>query len=799
MKSAPVGKLTGAFFGTTVNHASERFLRDAVPEKMKKTRIILVSILLSVVLLACLGFLGYFGVKTMRRSHLRSEARKAFSAEDWKTAEKLLNQYISLDPDSEEDIVRLAQVYRHFGNTDEEMQCWYRASALNPLKPEYWDTYTECALNARDFRHLYTTLGRKVAFNADLAPKDKMLYLICAVMTDRAKDAEQYYERMLKDSGSEVFSRDDFGRYAEFLVTYRKRSEGERSEFIEHGIRSDNPFVRLESLLTYFSRLGLSGKAPDSILEEKEAVLKQAVELNRFAATPILANFYFSQLRFNSVIGTAEPFLADIAHISLSVLYAESCVYGAQPEKLKPLAEKFRTLGGRYKLLSSYFDALYDFSQGLEKRDDLAKHMQEVRGVIQTDLATLIDLQIALNNDNEEKIVSLFETIMKSPPFCDLQERARIAVRHYLWTRIDENPDSADDPRIIKLAQLFSGADKTDPLLMRILISDQRSRNVLTRQVLQENLNAFPLDPYLLETAAEFELFNNNPEKCLEYVERFYALEKAEHSITFDFLHMLALELTGKIDEAAKEFTALVENHGMNIGVLYRYFNFCIDHERRTELEAMAERLDASNVPELKALAPFFRAEELFLQGKKDEGLSLLETAQTDHPDFALYAANKFSSHNRTDQALSRYLPLVGKHPDQRLILANIAELQMAKGKKAEALSYAKQAWETNHDDGIGQFVYAQMLAANGRYQDAEKVLTIPNRKVELPDGVRKLWTDIMLHCVQEDLEKGQFQRALDRARHYLIFFPDDSTFLDFRNRAEQELKKAQDSRNPEN
>ena len=84
-------------------------------------------------------------------------------------------------------------------------------------------------------------------------------------------------------------------------------------------------------------------------------------------------------------------------------------------------------------------------------------------------------------------------------------------------------------------------------------------------------------------------------------------------------------------------------------------------------------------------------------------------------------------------------------------------------------------------------------------YQDAEKVLTIPNRKVELPDGVRKLWTDIMLHCVQEDLEKGQFQRALDRARHYLIFFPDDSTFLDFRNRAEQELKKAQDSRNPEN
>ena len=42
---------------------------------MKKTKIILVVILGSVVLFACLGFLGYFGVKTMRRSHLESFCR----------------------------------------------------------------------------------------------------------------------------------------------------------------------------------------------------------------------------------------------------------------------------------------------------------------------------------------------------------------------------------------------------------------------------------------------------------------------------------------------------------------------------------------------------------------------------------------------------------------------------------------------------------------------------------------------------------------------------------------------------
>ena len=51
-----------------------------------------------------------------------------------------------------------------------------------------------------------------------------------------------------------------------------------------------------------------------------------------------------------------------------------------------------------------------------------------------------------------------------------------------------------------------------------------------------------------------------------------------------------------------------------------------------------------------------------------------------------------------------------------------------------------------------------------------------------------------MLHCVQEDLEKGQIQRALDRARYYLALFPDDPAFLEFKTRAEQELKKAADS-----
>ena len=580
---------------------------------MKKTKTFFAVILISVVLLACLGFLGYFGVKSMRRSHLRKEARDAFAAKDWKKAEKLLNEYVRQDPDSEEDYVRLAQVCNHFGNTGEEMRCWNRASTLNPLKPEYWDNYTTCAMNARDYGHLYSSLTRKIVLNAELSRKDKLLYLISSVMTDRAKDAEKYYEEMRK-ADPEVFRSDDLGRLAEYVVTFGRLSDIERKNFIDEGMRSDDPFVRLESILFCATTLDASGEDAASALKQKEALLMQAAELNRYAATPFLVDFYYSHMLYGAVIVVAEPYLADIENVMLSVLYAESCVYGGYSEKLPPLIEHFRSLGQKYKMQTAYFEALYAFSQGAEKNDDLAKHMMEVGNASQTPLANLMNLQVALNNDNEEKVVTIFETIMTNPTSRELRERARSSVRLYLGNKLRENPDLAGDPRIIKLARLIPDRNIKDPLLMRILIADLRNRNILTRQIIEETLDAFPDDPYLLEVAAEFELLNGNPEKCLEYVERFYDLKKEERSVTVDLLRMLALELSGKVDEATKEFTALVDNTEMNREILYRYLRFCIDHKRGEELSKMADRLDASETPDLKALAPFFRAEALLLQ-----------------------------------------------------------------------------------------------------------------------------------------------------------------------------------------
>ena len=251
------------------------------------------------------------------------------------------------------------------------MRCWYKACALNPLKPEYWDNYAACAMNARDFQNLYSSINRKIILNAELSAKDKLRYLICAVMTNRASEAKKFYEEMLK-ADPETFRKDDLGRLAEYVVTFDKLSDAERQRFIDEGIQSDDPFVRLESILYRATTLAVSGEDAATVLKQKEMLLEQAVELNRYAATPFLVDFYYSHMGFGAVVEIAGAYLADIENVPLAVLYADSCVYSGQPEKLKPLIEHFRSLGRRYRMQTAYFEALYDFTQG---NDDFVKHM----------------------------------------------------------------------------------------------------------------------------------------------------------------------------------------------------------------------------------------------------------------------------------------------------------------------------------------------------------------------------------------------------------------------------------------
>ena len=101
------------------------------------TRKRIAVVILGIILFACLLACGYFGAKTVRRSHQRRAAMAAYEKKDYEEAERLLRQYLRKDLNSEQEIVALANIYHEFGNTGTEAQMWQIASSLNALNAEY--------------------------------------------------------------------------------------------------------------------------------------------------------------------------------------------------------------------------------------------------------------------------------------------------------------------------------------------------------------------------------------------------------------------------------------------------------------------------------------------------------------------------------------------------------------------------------------------------------------------------------------------------------------------------------------
>ena len=99
----------------------------------KKLAIIVLGLILLASLLAC----GYFGFKTLRRSHQRRVAMATYAKKDYVLAERLLLAYVSTDQNSEPEFVALANIYHEFGDYWMEAQMWNMASSLNPLNEEY--------------------------------------------------------------------------------------------------------------------------------------------------------------------------------------------------------------------------------------------------------------------------------------------------------------------------------------------------------------------------------------------------------------------------------------------------------------------------------------------------------------------------------------------------------------------------------------------------------------------------------------------------------------------------------------
>ena len=745
----------------------------AIKRPIGTRKLVTISIL-GVILLATLLTGGWYGVKTFRLVRQRQAAMAAYERKDYTTAERLLREYTQKDQHSEPAFVALANIYREFGDTGREAQMWGKASALNPQNEEYRNNMLICTLNATDYLYLHGILARKTMLQEEFTGQELYYFVISSFRSTYPKDGEDTYKQYVK-ADPEAFHKNDLGRMAEYMAIFEDMPEGARKAFLDQMSKSEDPSVRYEALYTMMLRATdqTGDDPPDE--EEIEAILQKIVEANYYAGTPLLANFYFSQFRFDDVIAVAETYLDRIDNFELAMLYAESCVFSGKEDRIKTLEQKLLGKTGNMRQMADYCGILIAYMDDNEAKLD--NGIRNFGNLISSPLYRFIRLRLAMRQDSYDEILAMTKVFFTYPPFYDLHDRALALCLGYL-AREMKKPENQNNPsRMAALAKLLAAHMQGIRLLTDIILSDQSKKGLTREQDILEALEMFPDDLLLYEIASEQMLSFNRWKQLLDLIEQ--ADENDVSSTRLDFRRMTALAQSNRLDEAAAIFREIVEKNESDHQMLAQYFLFCRDNKRIGDLASMADKLGNANSAERKRLAVFFRAESLLLtdgsEAKKQEALDMLAAAPNDIPEFTFHAANRLREANRLDEAEAKYLAALKGYPNPAMVYVNLSEVYHVKGDQEKALGAAAEAYEAGKNSMLTAFVYASRLSEAGRYEEAVEILRFPHYEVKYREDVINLWVDCMHHVIEKSIRERKFMQAEELCNHLLEFAPDDA------------------------
>lgn len=739
----------------------------------------IVFILLGIVFLTGLLACGYFGVKIRRRVRLRHAAMAAYEKKDYAQAERLLLQYVQLDPDSEAEYAALANIYRESGNAEMEAQMWQAASSLNPQNQEYRENMLSNAVKSANYALLHNILGRKALFGDEFTDRELYLYVISAYRSNYPKNGDEAYKKAI-EKNSEVFHKDDLGRMAEFLATYETRNDIDRDAFLNSAMQSENPVVQFEALYCTLRRIEQSdGDDPDND-EEIEKLLKQAVKANYFAGTAILADYYFSKYNFAEAIDLLEPYLKNIDDIDLYLIYAESCVFEGKLDKLKELEKKLSKKPGVLPFLADYCAILIAYLENDEKK--LAAEVRKTGKRIDSPLSRFIRLRVAMSHRSFSEIRSVAQELFSNPSFYDLHTRALFLCLAYIEDEM-KNPDSEngkDLSRMADLAKILSGYLQGNRLLTEIILLEQYQKDLVKEDYLLTALEHFPDDALLQRITAEFLIFHGKAKKALPIIEQALDSEKKadqKQDREIRILFMLALDKIGKHEEAADVFRELVFSSEFDPELLRQYFQFCVNNRRTEDLASAADRLEASKDGKQEQFGKFFRAAAMLQTGdesKEKEALDLLASTPDDEPDFTFYAANSLCRYDRLDEAEAKYKAILKTFRTPSLPYVNLSDIYHAKGEGQNALEAAKTAFELEKESMLPAFIYAKRLSEAERFEDAVNILHFPHHEVNYRKDIVELWRDCMHHVIEKSIADRKYLQAEAQCNHLLIILPDD-------------------------
>lgn len=736
------------------------------------------------VFLLCLGACFFYAFKDLGKYKNYARAVALYEDGDYEAAKELFVKVLAEDPNKEDAVAALADIYHHYGDWGNEAFFRQRLMRLNPLDRKLRDDFLESAFRARNFGVIYTFLNLKIMEDANtLPPGEGALFVISALQSGHVPNGKAFYD-LKKKAEPRYFQNSERGRLVEMKMSTREMDGPRSRDFLAFLSEAEDPMVRFEtinSLLYYYS---LQNDQESN--EKMEELLQEAAELNEFAGAPLLANYYFTHYRFDDVIKVCEKFLKTKINVIMPLFLAESFALSGQAEKILPLMERMRVLRVRQaNILALYMDALNAFCVGDNKR--LRDSLLKAGSTIETPLSHLMGLQIAILTDSSKGIRQNIEKIMRDRPFMDFRQRARTAALYYLMDKANEdlasNPDKLND--CAEIAALIQTPGDDVSFLRRIILLDHFNRNALTEDELQAALGTYPGDAILLQIAAKYYLLNGKPTRAMDYIDEYNELKDVPKK-NIAILHMVALDQLGRKADAEKEFRAILER-GEDDDLLYIYFSFCIENKFLEALESLAEWLETlpKDAASRSAL-PFVRAEVLFGDAAtKAQALELFEKSSAADPRFVFHAAQRLVEADRLDAALSRYLSIRDAYPDKVLLNVSISDLYEKKGDAESSFAFARTAWQMDRNDFSARYAYGKRLFERGEVAEAFSVLGSPQYRADFPADMLKLWEKVVRAQIKSDFEAARYTPVMENARRLLTCFPNDKEAREYLDKIE--------------
>ena len=738
----------------------------------------ILTIMLGLAFFMSLLICGIIGIKLAQRTRLRHEAMTAYKNKNYALAERLLLQYVQEKQDNEDGFVALADIYHEFGNVEMEARMWQTANSLDPQNQDYRANMLNSAVKSANYHLLHGILSREARANNPLTDREQYLYIISSYRSGYPTDGNEAYKKHV-NADPEAFHKNDLGRMAEFMATYRNLTESECDIFLNEAMQSEDPVIRFEAI--YFAIRFLQEKRDDKDFsndEKIENLLKQAAEANYYAGTALLANYYFSKFRFADTIAVLEPYLKTIDDTNLYLLYAESCAFTGKINNLKELEKKLQGKTGFLTLVTDYCEILIAYLENDDRK--LSANVRKFGKHIDSPLLHFIRLRVATINNSSYEILTLAKEIFSSPPFYDLHNRALLICLNYISEGM-KKPENQNDPsQMADLASTLSNYLYGNKLLTEIILMDQYKKDLVKEKYLLTAHDYFPDDTLLLRITAEFLLKKGKAEQALTIIDQTLNDEKTsnpKYDSGIQFLYVLTLDQTGRHDEAAEVFRDLLEKTEFNLKLLGQYFFFCLNNSRTKDLADMAGRLNAMKNGNLKHFGSFFRAAAILLsedKSRENEALDLLVSTPTSEPELIFYAANCLCRHDRLDEAEAKYKAISKTYPNPALIYVNLSIIYHAKGEKQKAMEAAKTAFELEKESMFPAFIYAKRLSEAKRYEEAVDALRFPRHAVNFRKDIIALWCECMHHVIEKSFADRKFLQAETQCNHLLIVAPDD-------------------------